>query len=195
MQQNALVPMHAHALVDKFSTHGFSKLELVAPMVVEVPPILHPRRSEVVCFNEKIVNDSMGMLPKIEEEEYLFMSVSKSHSSMASRCVIKQSPHENDRVTENGCLSIHKIRALDAEYANVIETGFAWNVLVWPAAEEFLALVDLLQETGNLAQQQCLEETRLQIALKMHTSAMRMMMQEEGHSVRRRSLRQRCPTW
>ena len=88
------------------------------------------------------------------------MSVAKSHSSMASRCVIFEMPHDNARITDGGKLNLQKIRALRPEYADAIEKGFEWNILLWQAEEAFPALIDLLQETGNLGQQQAMDETR-----------------------------------
>ena len=92
------------------------------------------------------------------------MSVAKSHSSMASRCVIFEMPHDNAMITEGGKLNLQKIRAMRPEYADVIEKGFEWTILLWQAEEAFPALIDLLQETGNLGQQQAMDETRWQVA-------------------------------
>ena len=74
----------------------------------EVPPATNPRGVEVKVFNEAIVKDAQGALPPIAEEEYSVMSVAKSHSCMASRCVIFEMPHDNAMITEGGKLNLQK---------------------------------------------------------------------------------------
>ena len=105
------------------------------------------------------------------------MSVAKSHSSMASRCVIFEMPHDNARITDGGKRNLQTIRAMRPEYADAIEKGFERHVLIWQA--EDAALIDLLQETGNLAQQQAMDETRWQVALKISHSAQRLSREAE----------------
>ena len=107
------------------------------------------------------------------------MSLAKSHSSMASRCVIFEMPHDNARITDGGKLNLQKNRAMRPEYADAIEKGFERHVLIWQAEEAFPALIDLLQETGNLAQQQAMDETRWQVALKISHSAQRLSREAE----------------
>ena len=108
------------------------------------------------------------------------MSVAKSHSSMASRCVIYEMPHDNTKITEGGKLNLQKIRGMRPEYADAIEKGFEWNILLWQAEEAFPALIDLLQETGNLGQQQAMDETRWQVALKISSSAQRLLREAKA---------------
>ena len=55
-------------------------------------------------------------------------------------------PHDNDKITENGKLSLHKIEAVRPEYADAIKQGFESDVLVWQAEDRFPALIDLLQD-------------------------------------------------
>jgi len=177
---DGVMPSHVHSLVEKFANNGFSKADFGLPLASQVPPNTNPRYKEIKAFNEKMVKDSMGMLPPIAEDEYHIMSVAKSHSSMASRCIIFSSPHENDKITEGGCLSLHKIERLQPEYARVIEKGFQWYVLIWQAEEEFPGLVDLIMETANLAQQQTMDETRMQLALKISSSAEHLIAMAEA---------------
>ena len=66
------------------------------------------------------------------------------------------------------------------EYADAIEKGFEWNILLWQAEEAFPALIDLLQETGNLGQQSAMDETRWQVALKICTSSQRLVKEAEA---------------
>ena len=99
------------------------------------------------------------------------MSFARSHSSMASRCVIFEMPHDNTSLSDGGKLNLQKNRGMRPEYADAIEKGFEWNILLCQAEEAFPALIDLLQETGNLGQQQAMDETRWQVALKISSSA------------------------
>ena len=117
------------------------------PLAIEVPPKGHKRYVEIVDFNMKMVADALGQLPPIAEDDFIVMSVAKSHSSQASRCVLLEVPHDNDKITENGKLSLHKIEAQRPEYAYAIKQGFEWEVLAWEAEDRFGAdLIDLLQD-------------------------------------------------
>ena len=66
------------------------------------------------------------------------------------------------------------------EYADAIEKGFEWNIPLWQAEEAFPALIDLLQETSNLGQQQAMDETRWQVALKISNAAQRLLREAKA---------------
>jgi hypothetical protein len=181
---DGIVPQHVHNLVHKFSEHAFSIQEFGTPVATQVPPAENPRHAVVKEFNEKLVQDSMGFLPACQEEDYCIMSVAKSHSSMASRCVLKGVPdHGCDlsgpRLDENGYLSLDRIKKCCPSYAEYIEHGFPWLVVHWAVEEQYPGLVDLLMESGNLAQQQAMDETRIQLALKMQHASERLVSQEK----------------
>ena len=174
---DGLVPSHVYKLIDSNSLLGFSEVELGVPLASEVPPVTHARGAEVRAFNEKLVKDAQGMLPQIAEEEYLFMSLAKSHSNAGSRCVMFELPHTNKRICDGGKLSLQKIKAVSPEYADAIEGGFSWHVLIWQVEDAFPKLIDLLMETGNVVQQQAMDETRFQVALKISNCAQRLVEQ------------------
>ena len=117
---DGLAPEHVYKLVDAFSAHGFSLNEIGVPLALEVPPATHPPGAEVRAFNEAIVKDAQGALPPIAEEEYLCMSLARSHSSMASRSVIFEMPHDNEMITdgdnEEESASVHQDEATDADH-------------------------------------------------------------------------------
>ena len=128
-----MVPKRVHALIDGFALNGFSLIEIGYPLASEVPPKGHARYAEIAEFNMKMVEDSLGQLAPIEEDDFQTMSVAKSHSSQGSRCVLLEVPHDNDKITDNDKLSMHKIEAVRPEYADAIKQGFEWDVLVWQA--------------------------------------------------------------
>ena len=148
------------------------------PLASEVPPPSSNRHNDIVKFNNDVVWNSNGAIPPTGEEEFVTMSVAKSHSSMASRCVLLESPHSNEKLTENGILSLHKIKSLRPEYGAAIEHRLIWDVVCWQVEEQYPAVMELLQEAGSLTQTTCLEETRWQVALKMYQSAERMIAEE-----------------
>ena len=119
---DGLAPEHVYKLVDAFSAHGFSLNEIGVPLALEVPPATHPPGAEVRAFNEAIVKDAQGALPPIAEEEYLCMSLARSHSSMASRSVIFEMPHDNEMITdgdnEEESANVHEGEATDADHDN-----------------------------------------------------------------------------
>ena len=176
---DGIIPSHCHYLVDSFATKGFSWAEIGIPLASEVPPPNNPRYKLIVQFNSEIVTNSCGALPPIAEEEYILMSAAKSHSSMGSRCVIFEIPHDNEKITDCGKLSLHKIRAIRPEYAEAISSGFEWTVVCWQVEEAFPSLMDLLQEAGNSAQAASLDETRWQVALKMYASTQRLLQTKD----------------
>ena len=134
---DGLVPKHCHVLVDNFSIHGFSLIEIGHPLAIEVPPKGHKRYVEIVDFNMKMVADALGQLPPIAEDDFIVMTVAKNHSSQASRCVLLAVPHDNDKITENGKLSLRKMEARRPEYAYAIKQGFEWEAIsVDPIREE-----------------------------------------------------------
>ena len=57
---------------------------------------------------------------KDAQKEYLYMSLAKSHSSMASRSVIFEMPHDNEMITdgdnEEESASVHEDEATDADH-------------------------------------------------------------------------------
>ena len=112
---DGIVVGHVSYFVNSFSIRGFSQLEIGSPFASEVPPATNPRSVDVKAFNEAMVKDAQGALPPIAEEEYLIMSVAKSHSSMASRCVIFAMPLDNAMITDGGKLNLQKITAMRPE--------------------------------------------------------------------------------
>ena len=68
-------------------------------------------------------------------------------------------------------LSMHKLELVRPEYANVIKPSFHWHVFNWKVEEEFPDVVDLLMETCNLGQQHSMDETPMQVAMKLYNTA------------------------
>ena len=71
---DGLVPGHAIGLARDFAKDGFCLKEFGIPLATEVPPIGHPRRAHVIAWNKKLVADSNGILPSIDESHCVIMS-------------------------------------------------------------------------------------------------------------------------
>ena len=171
---DGIVPSHVLQLIEDFVSGGFSLVEVGVPLASEMPPKGHARYEPFMEFNNKVTRESLGALPPYDEEEIKIVSVTKSHTSQGNRCIACAAPHENPKCTsEDGKLSIHKIRQLRPGYADVVETGFEWDVVVWAAEDAFDGIMDLLQEAGNAGQQIAQAETRMELCLKIHGSAKR----------------------
>ena len=87
-------------------------------------------------------------------------------------------PHPNEKITDEGRLSLVKVRQRRPEYAAAIESGFVWEELDWEAEEAWPDLIDLLQEVSNAGHAK--SETRLEVALKVCETAKRFFAAEEG---------------
>jgi len=72
---DGLVPGHSVWLACSFSKDGFSLKEFGIPLATEVPPRTDPRYKEIVAWNQKLVTDSNGVLPPLEESHFVLMSV------------------------------------------------------------------------------------------------------------------------
>ena len=141
---------HARNQINTFAKYAFSKLEIGIPLATEMPPEGHKRYRKVADFNNKLVDDSSGALPRFAAEETKLLSISKSHSSMACKMVLFGVPHDNEALTEDGCLSLHKIKLVAPEFAAAIDDGFEWEVVQLCVDDAFPGVTDLLQDAQCL---------------------------------------------
>ena len=77
MYGDGLVPGHCIELACGFARDGFSPSEFGIPLATEVPPSTHPRHKQTLSFNKKMVADSNGILPPVEEAHCVLQSVSQ----------------------------------------------------------------------------------------------------------------------
>jgi tryptophan synthase alpha subunit len=175
---DGIIPNHVQDLTTDFAKGGFSLIELGVPFATEMPPNGHERHGDCLQFIRKIVEESNGVLPSYADDDVKILSATKSHTSQSTRCVVFGMPHDYEPITENGHLSLHKVMQLRPEYARVCEEGFEWDVLVWQAEDAFSpGIVELLQEAGNAGHGIGKAETRLEVCLKMHGKAQKLLSQ------------------
>ncbi len=145
---DGIIPSHVRTLVRSFCSDGFSMDEVGVPFAIEMPPPSHERHAEALEFNGDLVKESHGFLPPYDEGEIKILSVSKSHTTQATRCIQFGSPTDSDNVEfgTDGKLDIHKIGLKRPTLADAAKEGFEWDVLVWQAEDAFGAIIDLLQD-------------------------------------------------
>ncbi|CAK0819464.1 unnamed protein product [Prorocentrum cordatum] len=177
------IPSHVRTLVRSFCSDGFSMDEVGVPFAIEMPPPSHERHAEALEFNGDLVKDSHGFLPPYDEGEIKILSVSKSHTTQATRCIQFGSPTDSDTVEfgTDGKLDIHKIGLKRPTLADAAKEGFEWDVLVWQAEDAFGAIIDLLQESGNAAQKVSMNETRWETLFKMHGDVQKIVTNFEAN--------------
>ncbi|CAK0796998.1 unnamed protein product [Prorocentrum cordatum] len=180
---DGIIPSHVRTLVRSFCSDGFSMDEVGVPFAIEMPPPSHQRHAEALEFNGDLVKESHGFLPPYDEGEIKILSVSKSHTTQATRCIQFGSPTDSDNVEfgTDGKLDIHKIGLKRPTLADAAKEGFEWDVLVWQAEDAFGAIIDLLQESGNAAQKVSMNETRWETLFKMHGGVQKIVTNFEAN--------------
>ena len=178
---DSIIPSHVQVLVGSFTTGGFSLLELGVPICIEFPAKAEDCYADYVESVNKFVADSGGIIPPYADDELKYLSIHKSHTSQASRCILTGSPHPDRAITDDhGALSLHKIRQLRPEYAAEVEQGFEWDVVPHEVDKAFNGLILLLQEAANAGQAVARSETRLTVALKIHSIALQYFRNAEA---------------
>ena len=103
------------------------------PVAVEIPPD-GSRRQEILDANQKLADQSNGMLAKPNGHERC-CSISASHTTAYLRCV------------EAGCVAMDSDKGDDM--ALMLKEGFEWLLISWKAEEEVPSLPGLLQQALN----------------------------------------------
>ena len=173
---DGIEPEHVHNLTDGFLAGGASVEELKKPLATEMPPEGHPMHDVAQKFVLKIVRNAQGSLPEFAGDCAIkVLSATKTHSLQALRLTAMEHTHEetadNKKFMLNGALNMSQVKKHRPEMWNLIKSGVTLEVLVWPAEEIWPRVIEILQEVDNLGQQAASGETRWQVCLKMHRTA------------------------
>lgn len=112
---------------------GWDLQKVRTPVAIEIPPE-GSRRQEILEANQKLADQSNGMLAKLNGHERC-CSISASHTTAYLRCV------------EAGCVAVETDKGDDM--ALMVKEGFDWLLISWKAEEEVPSLPGLLQQALN----------------------------------------------
>ena len=179
---DGIIPARVHALLTGIFDVGFSETSMDEPWAMEMPPPEHPRHDELRLFNVNMCIESGGRLPEYEEDGMwiALLSLTCGHTSQTFRIVEEGVPHENEKITVDGRLSLEQLRMRQPQYAAGIDAGIKWNRLPWQLEDECPEIVDLFQEAGNLPGQLQSGTSRFETILKIHKCAQRKATTMEG---------------
>jgi hypothetical protein len=171
---DGVLPADCLALIADIFGQGFSALQLQDPTLVGVPPMGHPRRDHFVGRNQEMVQGSGGQLPAFDDP-IDGVSVTCGHTSMGMRCWLFASPSDDSRFTEDGRLSLRRLKELQPAYHKAVVEGIEWDFIEWAVEDAWPWVPALLQEAGNATQQISRAENRMQIMQKIVEIARRNM--------------------
>ena len=124
--------------------------------------------TEVREYNAKIIAESGGRLAEFQDMESLkFATIAGSHTTQAMRLFLGGMPHTLDAVTDQGRLSLTKLRQRDAGFYDACINGAAYKVVSRVVPETFPQFCRLAQSAANASGHVAREETELQVCRKM----------------------------
>ena len=184
-------PSHCHNLVDLLLAGGTSKEEMGIPLATQMPPKGHRMHDSAWNFLRKIIEDSAGTLPAYTESSEVWINTcSKTHTMQAIRvCALEHvhvpgPGHESilSRFMIGGKVDLGLVNKFRPELADIVKNGVSFEVLLWPVEEMFPRTIEILQEVGNLGQQAAQGETRWEVCLNMHNSAITLARTDDANT-------------
>ena len=174
---DGIIPAAVHALLAGIFSMSFSVSELDKPTAVELPPWGNPRRAALIAFNRKQTEGSNGRLPLYESggEEIKVITVTCGHTTQTLRIVYYGSPSDHPVLAPDGHLSVGLLRLKQPAYADAVESGIEYDVLVWQIEEVFPDICNLFQEAGNQKNWLMRGTSRLETMFKMHGASKRYL--------------------
>ncbi|CAK0794472.1 unnamed protein product [Prorocentrum cordatum] len=159
-----LDPFDVHCLIERVLRQGWVSAKTVSSVCFEVDP-----RSDNQCtFNETLALSSDGMIAPVRKENLHFLSVAGSHTVGGLNAVAHSCATFLDEIATDGRLSIDKVRAVNADYADAVATGFKWRVIRWQVDERFPGLAAYIQEAMNSGHDTERVATKIQVLLELH---------------------------
>ena len=190
---DGIIPANVIALLYGILADGWDDDEVGDPWATEAPPRNTDKFNEYVKFNCETMSLSQGILPQYSDGgmHLMLMSLSCSHTSQVLRtfidadgtaaemgCLIKS---DNEKISENGRLSLSKLERVQPAYAAAVREGMTWNDIPHEVEMYFgSAIVDLMQEAGNASQKRAQEETRIEVIMKIHQKAKSLLESDQN---------------
>lgn len=111
-------------------------------------------------------------LAPVQPDSIRFGSVSCSHTNMFLRCMAAGVASDDEVLSDDGRLSLAKLKHRDAAFADAVENGLHWLVLSHRLRANFPELLSLIQSARNAAGQVARREHEVQVLLRLHHLAL-----------------------
>jgi hypothetical protein len=133
-----------HLLADDIAFVGFSWSECSHALCVEI----EPGDQSVHKFNAMLCN-GVDLAP-VPENSLKFASLSCGHTNFGLRAIAAGVPSSTPWLSENGRMSLDKLRKRDQEYADAVDHGLHWTVLKAVVRSKYPDILPLLQAAKNV---------------------------------------------
>ena len=180
---DGVVPSDVMDLIHKIFKNGFKNSALQNPVCMELPPLGTSEYQTIKVFNDKIIQDSAGQLPAYDCDAK-FASYTCGHTSMGLRCLSagvrlpSDKPERFEKISQDGSLSLKRLRETQPEYARAVTEGIEWKVFRYEFVREVPWISNLAQEAGNAGQQIARCESRTSLMFKIASIANRQQNQD-----------------
>jgi hypothetical protein len=156
-------PHDVHALMDDIFSLGWDTSK-VSALCVE----LEPGDIDVRLFNERLAEESRGLLAPVDAKQLRYVSLWGSHTNQVLRAVSARLQHGNQEMTIEGRLDVGRIEIRDKDFAECVREGIQWIVLPNALFKSHPGLAEFLQSAGNASGQVSKPEHELQLLRKVH---------------------------
>ncbi|CAE7265657.1 unnamed protein product, partial [Symbiodinium microadriaticum] len=163
---------HVSDLISNIASIGYSSAEARA-ICIEIPE--DSRGDACRDFNCRLAEEANGKLAPVQAHLVKYASVVGSHANQACRAFLHGIPHDDQKVTIDGRLSLDKLHVLDPSWCSAIREGMQWMVISHQVCEAFPDYVGLAQSAGNAAAQIASGEGELQLARKVNQAIQEFM--------------------
>ena len=156
-------PLNVLALAAEIALVGYSASEVKGAICAEALP----GDRSIEKFNEKLSTGS-GMAP-VEENSITYGSLGCGHLNYVLRCVAAGVPSDCPYLSENGHMSVDKLRRRDPEFAEKVASGLKWQVVKWQVRYLYPTALHFIQAARNLSSQMYRVENEMQGLLRLHS--------------------------
>ena len=154
-----LGPADCHALLDYILLTRWAWSEVGNPTAVEVAPPGEANRDDYLSKNEQLSQASGGLLAPCERDLIRALTVAGSHTTAALRCCAYETKSPHDTISQDGKLSLAKLRARDPTMYEAVMHGLAYEAIPWQVDAACPDLVDILIEADNLKHRAARDDT------------------------------------
>ena len=156
---------NAHRNLAKITKVGANLAELHGAAVFEIPPN-GVKRDEQLTFNQKLIDNSAGMLAPINGSER-FVSVGAGHMAAGCRAADAGCPTSETTLSDGtGCISLSSMKH-DQTLIGMIKQGWEWMVFPWSVEEAWPSFPDLAQTALNASNAIRDSSSELEVAVSM----------------------------
>ena len=158
-------PLEVLVIADQIAELGFSWAETRQATCVEI----EPGDTETEALNVKISSHA-GMAP-VEPNSIMYGAMASGHLNYVLRCIAAGVEATSPLLSEDGHMSLPKLRLRDPDFASAVENGLRWTVLRWQVRKLYPEVLQVIQLARNMPAQINRAETEMQGLLRLHSLA------------------------